>query len=134
MKMYEYGINFIGTKYTWGGESAEEGYDCSGFIQELIRSCWEYSGDRTAEQLFYYLSDNFVSDQINIPRKLEEDDIVFYGKNLNTITHVGIMINRNQVLEAGGEGRNPTTKGMVRIRPVLGRGDYLCAIRIYRKK
>lgn len=130
--MSEYAKYFIGTKYTWGGDSAEEGYDCSGFIQELIKSNWDYVGDRTAQDIFYYLSDKFLADQINSPRNVETDDIIFYGKNLSNITHVALALDKYQVIEAGGEGRTPTTKGMVRVRPLKLRSDFLCAVRIYK--
>lgn len=134
MRMVDYAKTFIGTKYTWGGDSSEEGFDCSGFIQEVIKSNWIYKGDRTAQDLFYHLSDHFLSDQIINIHKFEPGDVVFYGGNLGEITHVSMCIDKYQVIEAGGEGSTPTTKGMVRVRRLESRDDVLCAVRIYSPK
>ena len=108
--------------------------DCSGFIQELIRSQWIYTGDRTAQDLFFYLSDKFLSDQIINIHKFEPDDIVFYGQNLSKISHVSMCIDKYKVVESGGEGKVSTTKGMVRIRRLESRDDVLCAVRLYSPK
>ena len=47
---------FIGKPYLWGGEGPE-GYDCSGFIQEVL-SCigLDPKGDQTAQGLYNYFS------------------------------------------------------------------------------
>lgn len=132
--MVDYAKSFIGTKYEWGGNTPEEGMDCSGFIQEVIKADWIYKGDRTAQDLFFYLSDKFLSDQIINIHKFEPGDIVFYGQNLSKITHVSMCIDKYKVIEAGGEGRQSTSKGFVRVRRLESRDDVLCAVRLYSPK
>jgi cell wall-associated NlpC family hydrolase len=132
MIMIEYAKHFITTPYNWGGNTPEEGMDCSGFIQEVIKSKYVYRGDRSSQDLLLYLLDNMVSEMITgAPENLEPEDICFYGTHMSKITHVSMYIGDNAVIESAGEGRIPTTKGMVRIRQFDHRSDFVCAVRLY---
>lgn len=44
---------FLGTPYKWGGNNPIEGFDCSGFIIEILKSCGKLpeKGDWTADDL-----------------------------------------------------------------------------------
>ena len=52
--MIQYSKTFIGKPYRWGGEGVL-GFDCSGFIQEVL-SCvgFDPKGDQTAQGLYNY--------------------------------------------------------------------------------
>lgn len=123
--MIEYAKSFIGTKYKWGGESADEGFDCSGFVQEVLRSEGiDPPGDQTAQDLFDIMKDH----KSVIGSGISENSLLFFGGA--RITHVAIAINGWQMIEAGGEGRTPTNLGMVRIRPIKSRKDLRFALRL----
>ena len=89
---------FLGLPYTWGGTSSF-GYDCSGFTQMLCR--------RRA---------------INMPRdagpqarwegvrevtraNLEPGDLLYFGRNLASITHTGYFIGNGDFIHATTNGK-----------------------------
>lgn len=122
--MIMYAARFVGVKYNWGGDSADEGFDCSGFICEVLRGYGFLTNreDLTAQQLY---------DRFHAESNLSVNSLVFYGKSLEEITHIAISKpSWSYVFEAGGEGRVPTTKGMVRQRPKYYRNDFLKEIRL----
>lgn len=124
----DYAKLFIGTRYSWGGNTPEQGFDCSGYVIEVLRSQYSIPYDMTSKQIYKYL----ISLQADvIYSNFEQDDILFYGKNENSITHVSIAINSTQIIESGGEGRVDTDKGFVRVRPINHRKDLLFAVRLY---
>ena len=132
LDMVKYAQMFMGTKYTWGGNTPEEGFDCSGFIIEVLRSSIIIPHDMTAQQLMYYLIDDLGADQIVGKENFDVEDIIFYGKNMSNISHVSMYLGKRRIIEAGGEGRVQTNKGFVRIRPLDYRDhDIVCAARIY---
>lgn len=121
VKMIDYAKQFIGVKYKWGGESADEGFDCSGFVQEVLRAVnLDPPGDQTAQALYDHFSKEAIGSGI------QKNSILFFGNNI--MTHVAIALNDKQMIEAGGEGRTPTSRGMVRVRPILSRKDFKSAI------
>lgn len=126
MTLSEYAKHFIGTKYNWGGESPEQGFDCSGFIQEVLRSQgFDPRGDQTAQGLFDYFKDFKYS--TDTPR---EDCVLFFGESEFRVTHVALAINQYQMIEASGEGIIPTDLGFIRIRLIKNRLDLVSSIQL----
>lgn len=128
--MIEYGMCLIGTPYKWGGANPVSGMDCSGAIQEILSSIgFDPRGDQTAAGLY----ESFA------PRsehgKLAAGALVFYGSSLDKITHVAMMINDFQVMEAGGGGSKTITRddaardsAFFRIRPFNLRTDIVAVL------
>ena len=118
MKMTDYAKAFIGTKYTWGGNTAEQGFDCSGFVCEVLRA-FGYIGreDLTAQGLYKKTK--------GISFKICEGDLVFWGKSTDKITHVAMSLGNGLIIEAGGEGSTKNDKGFVRVRPISHREPYV---------
>jgi cell wall-associated NlpC family hydrolase len=120
-----YAYSFVGTPYRWGGENPMTGYDCSGFVQEILRSVGlDPKGDQTAEDLY-----NKIFSISKFQPELKPGSLVFYGSP-DKIKHVAFAVNNFQVIEAGGG--NSKTKTMedaenqnafVRIRPFDSRFD-----------
>ena len=119
--MWTYGVNFIGTPYSWAGNDITVAVDCSGFVCELLRMKGVIgSKDYSARMLFDLLRKPFT--------KPCEDALLFFGKDFQKITHVAMAIDHQYMIEASGEGRKETDKGFVRIRRIDSRKDFLCAL------
>jgi cell wall-associated NlpC family hydrolase len=111
--------NYLNIKYQWGGTSPEQGFDCSGFVFEVLASLGfnfpSISSDhelRRSQYLYEILKSYEHSPSIRA------GDILWFGKSIKEITHVAIAASSLLMIEAGGEGRESTDKGSVRIRPI----------------
>ncbi len=121
MDLTDYALNFIGTKYSWGGNTPGEGFDCSSFVCEVLRSKYTSVPDMTAQQLYHWAK------QRSQVSGIQRNSILFFGKSIDQITHVELAANISQTVGAGGEGREETTKGFVRIRNTKYRTDLVAA-------
>jgi cell wall-associated NlpC family hydrolase len=87
----------LGCPYIWGGNGPNF-YDCSGLVlSALKRVDWfPVSADVTAQDLYRYLeNDNWIE-------KLDRGSIVFFGKSKKHITHVGIALSQEEMINAAG--------------------------------
>lgn len=122
-----YAMAFLGRPYKWGGENPITGWDCSGFVQEILASVgYDPKGDQTAQGLYNYFSAQY---HISVPRK---GSLAFYGQSENEIKHIAMCVNDTQVIEAaGGNSKTKTIhdaaldNAFVRVRPLMYRSDYL---------
>jgi cell wall-associated NlpC family hydrolase len=123
--LVEYAKSFIGKPYLWAGEGPT-GFDCSGLVQEILRSVGEDpSGDQTAQGLFNYFRENGT-----ILQRMKPCALIFYGKSSRQITHVAFGIDNFRIVEAGGGGSSTVNVdvadkqgAMIRIRPHNHRTD-----------
>lgn len=97
-EIVDFGKQFIGTPYIWGGSDLKRGVDCSGLTQELYKT-FDIPISRVS-----YLQ---VKDGKKIPKSdLVPGDLVFFdtsGKNRGNISHVGIYAGNNRFLHADGK-------------------------------
>lgn len=125
-----YAMAFLGIPYVWGGESPQAGFDCSGFVQECLKSIGlDPVGDQTAQGLH----NHFIREGKRCAP--ESGALIFFGSSLMNITHVAIALSDWQMIEAGGGGSKNTDLdaairygGFVRIRPIAARADFVTAI------
>lgn len=129
----DYAKRFIGRPYIWGGSHPSLGYDCSGFVQEILASVgFDPKGDQTAQTLF----DHFQSiDKITPIAKPETAAILFFGNSTRKITHVSFAIDELHMIEAGGGGSKTLTvkdavkdEAFIRIRPIFNRKDLVACL------
>lgn len=80
----DYAKNHIGIPYKYGGTD-KKGFDCSGFTQYVL-SNFGYSIPRTASNQAVKLKKIKIS-------QIQKGDLIFFGKNNNNISHVGIVVN-----------------------------------------
>jgi len=97
-------MNFIGVPYKRGGNSAEQGFDCSGFTRHVFEQSLGLLLPRRADQ---QAKDDAL---IAVKRdELKPGDLVFFNTMRRAFSHVGIYV---------GEGRfihSPRAGGQVRI-------------------
>lgn len=132
--LYDYAMQFVGLPYRWGGDDTIEGYDCSGFVLELLYSCGlvDIDVDMTAQGLYYYINGKMGTRSLG----LSFGSLVFYGSSSSKITHVAFGMDHLRVIEAGGGGRSTRTKqdaadhnAYIRLRPMDYRGDRVAIMR-----
>jgi hypothetical protein len=85
-------LSLKGTPYVWGGESPDEGFDCSGFVQ-YVYGRHGIALPRTARQMAESLTP--LSDDNPRP-----GDLVFFNTTGQPYSHVGIYLGRNSFVHA----------------------------------
>lgn len=130
-----YAMQFVGVPYISGGADPAHGLDCSGLVQILLRSTGQDPpGDQTAQALYDYYA---------VPgrgewNRFECGSLVFFGKDVNHVSHVAMLLEQNRMIEAAGG--DATTKTMadakarqafVKISLIDNRKDRLAIIRPY---
>ena len=90
-ELVETARRFVGVPYRWGGTNPN-GYDCSGFVQEVFRLAG-HSVPRMADAQFESL--NKVSKE-----ELSPGDLVFFNTDGSGVSHVGIFSGEGRFLHA----------------------------------
>jgi len=123
----KYAWHWLGIPYGWGGQTWNQA-DCSGLIHELLQAVGiEKRGfDCTAHNLYVNFKANNQIIEIN---DRQAGDLIFWFNN-GKATHVGILIKRDFVINAGGGGSKIKTiedaikhNAFVRIDPIEYNGD-----------
>jgi cell wall-associated NlpC family hydrolase len=97
-------MNFIGVRYRLGGNSAEEGFDCSGFTRHIFQNSLGLVLPRRADEQAH------AQGVHQVPRDdLRPGDLVFFNTLRRTFSHVGIYIGDGKFIHA------PRTGAEVRI-------------------
>lgn len=121
-----YGMQLIGTPYIFGGNNPMQGLDCSGFVLTLLRGVgWWGASDARAQGIF---------DELRRRNKLtvqkQRGALVFFGKTRLLISHIGLAVSDEIMLEAGGgDGMTLTIDdakkagAFVRLAPIVRRSD-----------
>lgn len=91
-------VGLIGTRYKFGGNSPEAGFDCSGFVRHLFDTTLRRVLPRTSFEMSR-LGDTIKSNA------LEPGDLVFYNTRRKSFSHVGIYIGEGRFIHAPSTGR-----------------------------
>ena len=114
-----------GLPYIWGGDDTLAGFDCSGIINEILKSLGRITEkeDYTAHGLYLKYNSNIV----HVPR----DGVFVFWKGSNEhVRHVELALDDHYSIGASGGGSKVITiedairyNAFVKIRPIYGRGN-----------
>ena len=91
-KIANYAMQFLGCDYVWGGNSPEEGFDCSGLVH-YVYGQFGYDIHRVACDI--------AGDGVHVePDDLQPGDVLCFYSSDNYIGHVGIYIGNGQFIHA----------------------------------
>ena len=117
---------YLGTPYVWGGESEKEGgFDCSGFVFNVLRDSG-YNVPRDTAQGYF---NRFKANRIY---SVESSALLFFGKSTNKITHIAIAIDNTFMYESiGGRLNTKFNKGKgVTMSKITRRKDLIAICKV----
>lgn len=90
---------YLGTPYQWGGDDPMAGFDCSGYVIEVLKSVGilPRKGDWTAQNLW----ERFKDKRIVTPH---EGCLVFWENHSGRAIHVELCLNDTLSIGASGGG------------------------------
>lgn len=133
---YDFLMRQLDRPYIWGGQTPLLGWDCSGLCVEFLRLNGQVPGswDATSQGIFDY----FEKGRACYSTASSFGALIFYGKSITRISHVGIGLDLYRMVEAGGGGPRIKTPedaiqadARVRIRPVDNRDDRVAILKPY---
>lgn len=94
-------ISLMGTPYKWGGNTPEEGFDCSGLIRYVFDESAGVRLPRTTTQMI-----STPAPSVRRSR-LQSGDVVFFATNGGRrVSHAGIYVGEGRFIHAPSTGNN----------------------------
>jgi gamma-D-glutamyl-L-lysine dipeptidyl-peptidase len=93
-KVFETAVRFINTPYLWGGRSVF-GYDCSGFVQTVLKIHGVSIQRETIQQVF-------AGQEIPALKNAIPGDLAFFCNDEGSIHHVGMVLPDSQIIHCSG--------------------------------
>ncbi len=90
-------MGFMGVPYRWGGQEAETGLDCSGFVRAVYQQILGVNLPRTSDR------QAAVTQTIDI-KDLAPGDLVFFNTMRQAFSHVGIYVGEGRFVHAPRTG------------------------------
>ena len=90
-------MGFLGVPYKRGGNSAETGFDCSGFVRAIYEQTVGLLLPRRADQ-------QAAATQVIDKKELQPGDLVFFNTMRRNFSHVGIYVGDNKFIHAPRSG------------------------------
>jgi cell wall-associated NlpC family hydrolase len=110
-----YAVSLADTPYRYGGNTANSGFDCSGFVGHVYRHSLGISMPRSSREI----------SRVGRPVSLSElapGDLVFYNTQHASFSHVGIYIGDGKFVHSPRSGESVRTEQM-QMRYWLARYD-----------
>ncbi|MEE9166902.1 MAG: C40 family peptidase [Candidatus Neomarinimicrobiota bacterium] len=85
---------FLGIQYLWGGKSPK-GFDCSGFVQTVMKQRIPLPRDTHLQV------DHPGLEDIG-PEEVEKGDLIFFGTNGRSVDHVAISLGGDEFIHCSG--------------------------------
>lgn len=115
-----YAHNLIGTPYVWGGNTPEQGLDCSGLLYYIQKKAGSEVEDMTASGY------STIGKKIDIGQK-KPGDFLFFGR---PVTHCAIYVGNGYMIESrGGRKNTASNPGIGVVKSLVSRRSDLSCIR-----
>lgn len=98
-------MGFLGVPYKRGGNSAETGFDCSGFVRAMYEQTVGLLLPRRADQ-------QAAATQVIDKKELQPGDLVFFNTMRRNFSHVGIYVGDNKFIHAPRSGAEVRVEDM----------------------
>ena len=98
-------MGFLGVPYRRGGNTAETGFDCSGFVRAMYQQTVGLILPRKAEQ-------QAAATQTIDRSELKPGDLVFFNTMRRTFSHVGIYIGEGKFIHSPKPGAEVRVESM----------------------
>lgn len=98
-------ISLVGTPYLRGGNDAQTGFDCSGFVQNIFADTAQHSLPRVAR-------DQAQATQKIKKSELRPGDLVFFNTMRRAFSHVGIYIGEGKFIHSPSSGKSVRVESM----------------------
>ena len=98
-------MGFLGVPYKRGGNSAETGFDCSGFVRSIYSQTIGLMLPRSAKQ-------QAAATQTIDKKELQPGDLVFFNTMRRTFSHVGIYIGDGKFVHSPRSGQTVRVESM----------------------
>lgn len=119
-ELVAYATNLIGTPYVWGGNTPEQGLDCSGLLYYIQKKAGSEVEDMTASGY------STIGKKIDIGQK-KPGDFLFFGR---PVTHCAIYVGNGYMIESrGGRKNTADNPGMGVVKSLVSRRSDLSCIR-----
>jgi cell wall-associated NlpC family hydrolase len=92
-------LHFVGVPYRWGGDSVEEGFDCSGFTRHVFEMSLGRRLPRRADEQALQAGLSEVA-----ATELRAGDLVFFNTLRRPYSHVGIYVGEGRFIHAPRRG------------------------------
>jgi cell wall-associated NlpC family hydrolase len=107
-----YAYKSIGVPYQYGMDDLALGVDCSGFVRLVLQHFQLIPpGDYSAQTLY----DHFTGGK-KIVDEIQPACLLFFGKSNKQISHVGLAIDKDRMLEAAGGTSDTASLGVAIIK------------------
>jgi cell wall-associated NlpC family hydrolase len=98
-------MGFLGVPYKRGGNNAETGFDCSGFVRAIYQQSVGLLLPRRAEE-------QAAATQSIEKSELQPGDLVFFNTLKRTFSHVGIYVGNNKFIHSPKPGAEVRVESM----------------------
>lgn len=98
-------MGMLGIHYKYGGNSPEEGLDCSGLVNIIFKEAWGKELPRTAKQL------SREGERVE-KADLQPGDLVFFNTLRRSFSHVGIYLGDHKFIHAPSAGNQVRIESM----------------------
>jgi len=103
-RMVQIATNAVGTRYKWGGDSPQKGFDCSGLMTYVHKNALGMKIPRTTA--------NQRDSSRTIPyQQLQPGDMLFFKTGAKS-NHVGVYIGNRKFVHAPSSGKRVTVASM----------------------